>query len=155
MRQVLSRGLAFSLLVPLLAVGFWLAAGSLAPRMAAAQLKPILPLPGLLQIVPSGITTFTATAGEVRGDIDLGWNYGGKAFRGTFLVERSTNRTTWTPVTGCSLSYSTRTKSYACTDSKLTSGRGYYYRVCIPATGSKTCTAVNAAVPKRMPVYAP
>ena len=149
------RGLVFSLLVPLLALGLWLAAGTLAPRTAAAQFKPILPLPGRLQIVPSGITTFTTTAGDTRGDVDLRWNYGGKAFRSTFLAERSTNRTTWTPVTGCGLSYSTRTTSYACTDSKLTSGRGYYYRVCIPATGSKTCTAINAAVPRRTPVFAP
>lgn len=155
MRRDLSQGLALPLLVPLLAVSLWLAVGAMGPRAVAAQTRPLLPLPGLLQIVPSGITTFTAAAGEARGDVELGWNYGGKAFRGTFLVERSTNRTTWTPVTGCSLSYSTRTKSYACTDSKLSSGRGYYYRVCIPATGSKTCTAVNAAVPKRTPVYAP
>ena len=151
----MKRRLAFSLLVPLLALGFWLAAGSLALRPAVAQIRPILPVPRLLQIVPSGITTFTATAGDVRGEIDLRWNYGGKAFRGTFLAERSTNRTTWTPVTGCSLSYSMRTSSYTCTDGKLTSGRGYHYRVRIPATGSKTCTTLNAAVPKRTPVFAP
>lgn len=148
------RGLAFSLLVPLLALGFWLAAGSLAPRAAAAQFSPAVPLPGLRQIAPSGITTFTTTAGT-RGNVELAWNYGGKAFRGTFLVERSTNRTTWAPVTTCGLSYSIRRTSYICTDSKLTSGRGYYYRVCIPAAGSKTCTAANAAIPRRTPVFAP
>ena len=149
------RRLALSILVPLLALSFWLAVGALAPRPVSAQLKPIRPLPGLLQIQPSGITTFTATAGDARGEIDLRWIYGGKAFRGTFLVERSTNRMTWTPVTACSLSYSMRTTSYTCTDSKLTSGRAYNYRVCIPATGSKTCTATSAAVPRRTPVIAP
>lgn len=83
------------------------------------------------------------------------WNYLGKAFRGTFLVERSTNRTTWTPVTSCSYSYSIRRTSYTCTDSKLISGRGYYYRVCIPDAGSKMCTSANAVVPKPTPVFAP
>jgi hypothetical protein len=151
----MKRQVALSILVPLLALGFWLAAGSLAPRTASAQTRPILPLPSLLQIQPSGITTLTATAGDARGEIDLRWIYGGKAFRGTFLVERSTNRTTWAPVTGCSLSYSMRTTSYTCTDSKLISRRAYYYRACIPATGSKTCTTANAAVPRRTPVIAP
>lgn len=148
------RSLALSLLVPLLVLGFWLAAGSLAPRSAAAQLKPAAPLHRLLLIAPSGITTFTVTAGT-RGNVNLTWNYAGKAFRGTFLVERSTNRTTWTPVASCSYSYSIRRTSYFCSDSKLTSGRGYYYRVCIPTAGSKTCTTANATVPQLTPVFAP
>lgn len=151
----MTRRLAFGLLVPLLALAFWLAVGVLAPRAAVAQTRPILPRPGLLQIQSTPAITLTATAGDARGQVDLRWSYAGRAFRGTFLAERSTNRTTWTPVTGCSLSYSMRTTSYICTDTRLSSGRAYYYRVCIPATGSKTCTTTNAAVPRRTPVTAP
>lgn len=149
------RRLGFIMLVTLGGLGFWLAVGTLTPHAAAAQTRPIFPRPGILQIQASGISTFTAIAGDARGEIKLRWMYGGNAFRGAFLVERSANRRTWTPVTSCSLSYSMRTTTYACTDTKLTSGRAYYYRVCLPASGSKTCTSTNATVPRRTPVTAP
>jgi hypothetical protein len=155
----MARRLFLSMLVLVGAVGSWAAASWLIPSTVAdtisAQTRPIVPRPALQQLQINGITVFTATAATTRGQINLRWTYTGKAFRGTFLVERSNNRTTWAPVTSCSLSYSTRTTTYTCTDTKLTSGRSYYYRVCKPATGSKTCTSANATIPRRTPTTAP
>jgi hypothetical protein len=137
------------------AVGLWLAASLPVPSTLAAQTRPIVPRPSIQRLQATTITNFTATAATQRGQVNLNWRYTGKAFRGTFLVERSNNRTAWAPVTTCSLSYSTRISTYRCTDARLTSGRSYYYRVCIPATGSKTCTSTNATVPAKTPTKAP
>jgi hypothetical protein len=152
----MKRRLLLSVLVLTGAIGVWVAASFLIPSTLSAQIRPTNPRPAAqpLQQVDS-TTIFTATTGMQRGQINLNWRYSGKAFRGAFLVERSNNGTTWAPVTTCSLAYSSRSTAYRCTDSKLTSGRSYYYRICIPATGSKTCTISNATVPAKTPTKAP
>jgi hypothetical protein len=142
----MKRRLFFNMLVLVNALGLWMAANWLSTSALSAQTRPINPLPAIQRLqLTNGITNFRATAGTQRSQIKLAWTYTGKAFRGTFLVQRSNNRTTWAPITTCSLSYSSRTTAYSCTDTKLTSGRSYFYRVCIPTTGSKTCTSNSAA----------
>ncbi len=152
----MKRRIFLSMLVLASAVVLWLAASLHVPSALAAQTRPIVPLPSIQRLqATTTITNFTAIAATERGQINLNWRYTGKAFRGTFLVERSNNRTAWVPVTTCSLSYSTRISTYRCADARLTSGRSYYYRVCIPASGSKTCTSTNATVPEKTPTKAP
>lgn len=113
----------------------WLNAGAL--PVQAGITKVLTPVESTQQQY-SDFVDFWATPGTLRGSIDLYWTYAGGAFPTTFLVERSINQTTWTPVAACSLSYS-RLGDYSCTDSRLVSGRTYYYRICIPTLRSRTC----------------
>jgi hypothetical protein len=97
------------------------------------------------------VTNFTAKAALSRGQIDLGWAYTGKAFRNQFLVERSNNLSTWTPVSACSLYYSAKSTAYRCSDTGLTSNRLYYYRACLPATGVRTCPSTSIRASTKAP----
>jgi hypothetical protein len=78
---------------------------------------------------------FKASPSRTRGRVDLSWRYTGSAFKGSFLVQRSSDGRTWRAVTACTRSASSST--YTCSDTGLTSGRTYYYRACA-STGS-TC----------------
>ena len=135
------------LALAVMAAGTWLRPTPVYARTATRD------LPLIDQRLQTGtdITKFKAAAGTTRGQINLSWNYAGKAFRSTFLVERSNNQTTWTPLTTCNLYYSTKSPSYSCSDTKLTSSRLYYYRVCIPATGVKTCPKTSATTSLKAP----
>jgi len=135
-----------------LALGVMAAATWLLPAPIYAR-TTTRDLPVIAQRVQTatGITKFKAAAGATRGQINLSWIYSGKAFRNTFLVERSNNQTTWMPLTTCNLYYSTKSPIYACSDTKLTSSRLYYYRVCIPATGVKTCPKTSVIASLKAP----
>ena len=71
---------------------------------------------------------FKARPSAMRGRIDLGWRYTGRLFRGSFLVERSSDGRRWIPVSACTRSIALA--QYSCSDTTgLTSLTKYYYRV--------------------------
>jgi hypothetical protein len=76
---------------------------------------------------------------KIKGQVDLRWLYTGKPFKGSFLVERSTDGTKWSAVSVCKKSApmsATSSSSYTCSDTRLNSGTIYYYRACAITTGS-------------------
>lgn len=81
-----------------------------------------------------------ATTSRIKERVDLNWRYTGSSFRGSFLVERSTDGRTWRVVKGCTTFPKTTVTAYSCSDTSLTSGTLYYYRVCAIASGSKCGT---------------
>jgi hypothetical protein len=83
----------------------------------------------------------TATPSRTRGTVSLSWRSNGVPFRGSFLVERSTNRRTWSAVSFCRKTPTTAT-SYYCSDSGLRSRTTYYYRACAVTTGFR-CGTTN------------
>ncbi|MFN8467574.1 MAG: hypothetical protein U0X20_18585 [Caldilineaceae bacterium] len=69
-----------------------------------------------------------------------------------FVVERSTNGGSWRPVKACFVPFDGEAKSYGCTDSRLSSGTTYAYRVCLT---SKPTSCSNAAPTEPVSVKAP
>lgn len=100
----------------------------------------------------SGIVDLHATAARLRGRVDLGWRVNDAASEGVFVVERSTNGSSWRPVKACTQSLDTEQVDYGCTDTRLTSGTTYAYRVCITAKGT---TCANASPSDPVTVKAP
>lgn len=89
------------------------------------------------------IEDFRATPARKRGRIDLNWQYSGRPFTGAFVVERSTNGSSWRSVAACNLPSDENSSEYGCTDTGLRSGAAYAYRACIVARGT-ACTAAIA-----------
>jgi hypothetical protein len=118
----------------------------------------------------SPIVDLHATAGRLRGRIELGWRYAApnsspadtapadtatedpSSAGSVFVVERSTNGSTWRPVRACYLPLDAEVDSYTCMDSRLASGTTYAYRVCLAA---KPTTCSNALVAGPVSVKAP
>jgi hypothetical protein len=100
----------------------------------------------------SGVTDLHATAARLRGRVELGWRAGDGAEEGNFVVERSTNGSSWRPVKACSTRFDPDQSGYGCTDTRLTSGTTYTYRVCLTAKGS---TCANATPSEPVTVKAP
>jgi len=95
---------------------------------------------------PSGIVDFRAVASRLRGRVDLSWGYDGRAFDGSFLVERSTNGSVWRFVKDCIQPYDADATTYKCSDVDLTSGTAYSYRACIVDYGT-ACASTDATEP--------
>ncbi len=89
------------------------------------------------------IEDFRAMPARKRGRIELNWQYNGRSFSGAFVVERSTNGSSWRSVAACNIGYDESMTDYSCTDSGLRSGTTYAYRACIVARGT-ACTAATA-----------
>ena len=89
------------------------------------------------------IEDFRAMPARKRGRIELNWQYSGRAFSGAFVVERSTNGSSWRSVAACNIGYDENSAAYGCTDSSLRSGATYAYRACIVARGT-ACTGATA-----------
>jgi hypothetical protein len=92
-----------------------------------------------------------ATAGRLRGRVELGWSYDlddeqAAETEGVFVVERSTNGSSWRPVKACYAPFEAENDRYSCTDSRLASGTTYSYRVCLAAKAS-TCSNAPATEP--------
>ena len=101
----------------------------------------------------SSIVDLHATAARLRGRVELGWRVADGAGEGVFVVERSTNGGSWRPVKACSMRFDPdQAEDYGCTDSRLTSGTTYAYRVCIADKGT-TCS--NATPSEPVTVKAP
>jgi hypothetical protein len=83
---------------------------------------------------------FEAMPSRTRGRIDLDWRYTGSYFSGSFLVERSTNGSTWSVVSTCKQSPTSSKTNFTCSDIGLTSGRTYYYRACAITSGLRCKT---------------
>jgi hypothetical protein len=92
------------------------------------------------------------TTSHTRGMVNLSWSYTGPAYRGRsrlcLVVERSTNRRTWSTVYTCRKPASSSSTSYYCSDTGLRSRLTYYYRVC--ATNSSGCTNTNSSPTRRV-----
>ena len=84
---------------------------------------------------------------RTKGQIDLGWVYTGSAFRGSFLIERSADGRKWSVVGACTRSAPASSgptpNKYSCSDTRLTSGRTYYYRACAVTSGTVCATRKN------------
>jgi len=93
---------------------------------------------------------------RTKGQVDLGWVYAGRPFRGSFLIERSTDGRKWRVVTACTkfapTSSVTTPKKYSCSDTRLTSGRTYYYRACAITSGTSCDTQKNITPPRAVKV---
>jgi hypothetical protein len=89
------------------------------------------------------IEDFRAMPARKRGRIELKWHYEGRPIAGAFVVERSTNGSSWRSVAACNIGFDEGTADYGCTDSGLRSGTTYAYRACIVARGT-ACTAATA-----------
>jgi len=100
----------------------------------------------------SGVADLHATAARLRGRVELGWRAGEGAEEGNFVVERSTNGGSWRPVKACSTRFDPEQSDYGCTDTRLTSGTTYAYRVCLTTKGS---TCANATPSEPVTVKAP
>lgn len=87
---------------------------------------------------------FKALASTTRGRVNLSWRYTGRAFKGSFVVQRSSDGRTWSAVSACTRSASAST--YTCTDTGLTSARTYYYRACAVSSGT-TCSSTAVTPP--------
>jgi hypothetical protein len=95
----------------------------------------------IVQVCPSNRTPclLRAIPSQTKGKVSLSWRSNGIAFRGSFLVERSTNRSTWSAVSACGKTPTSATRYY-CTDSYLRSGTIYYYRACAVTSGFRCGT---------------
>ena len=84
-------------------------------------------------------------ASRTKGQVDLSWLYSGKPFKGSFIIERSTDGKTWTDVGTCKKpapsKSTTSSMSYDCSDTGLKSKTIYYYRGCAITSGSKCGTS--------------
>jgi hypothetical protein len=93
---------------------------------------------------------FKALASTTRGRVNLNWRYTGRSFKGSFLVQRSSDGRMWSAVSACTRSASS--SSYTCTDTGLTSARTYYYRACAVSSGTScSSTAVTPPLSVRAP----
>lgn len=86
-----------------------------------------------------------AAVSRTKGQVDITWKHTGKTFRGSFLVERSTDSKSWKVVSACTKSATA--SSYSCSEKGLTSGRLYYYRACAVAAEAKLCGKENLTPP--------
>lgn len=78
----------------------------------------------------------------------LSWFHTGERFKGSFLIERSSNNgAAWRTIDACITSVSNRT-IYSCNDDSATAG-DYLYRACAVTEGN-TCTASNVTPPVRL-----
>jgi hypothetical protein len=108
---------------------------------------PPTKMPCELKVAPS----------RTKGQIDLSWIYTGRSFKGSFLVERSSDGTRWSVVSACRISSPTTSAastSYSCSDTYagLKSTTTYYYRACAITSGSKCETAdVTPAISVKTP----
>jgi hypothetical protein len=106
---------------------------------------PPTQMPCELKVAPS----------RTKGQIDLSWIYTGKSFKGSFLVERSTDGKQWSVVRACKKSSPTAlaaSTSYSCSDTGLKSSTAYYYRACAITSGSKCGTAdMTPAISVKVP----
>jgi hypothetical protein len=93
---------------------------------------------------------FKALPATTRGRVNLSWRYTGSSFKGSFVVQRSSDGRTWSAVSACARSASA--SSYTCTDTGLTSTRTYYYRACAVSSGT---TCGSTAVTPPLSVKAP
>jgi hypothetical protein len=103
-----------------------------------------------------------ATAGRLRGRVELGWRFvlpetqgdaqAAGADDSVFVVERSTNGSSWRPVKACYQPLDAEVDVYGCTDSRLTSGTTYAYRVCL---AGRPTTCSNAEPTDPVSVKAP
>jgi hypothetical protein len=100
----------------------------------------------------SGIASLHATAARLRGRVELGWSVNEGGSEGTFVVERSTNGSSWRPVKACSQPFDGGPADFGCTDTRLNSGTTYAYRVCITDKGT---TCANASPSEPVTVKAP
>ncbi len=100
------------------------------------------------------ISDLHATAGRLRGRVEIGWSVASAPDQaGTvFVVERSTNGSSWRPVKACYVQYDRDAGGFGCTDSRLASGATYAYRVCL--TGKATSCS-NALTTDPVSVKAP
>jgi len=83
-----------------------------------------------------------AITSRTKGQIDLSWVYTGKSFKGSFLIERSTDNKTWSVISNCKKSAPTSSSkttlnNYSCADTGLSRNKTYYYRACSITSGSK------------------
>jgi hypothetical protein len=123
------------LIAALLVVSFY-AGNSAGPAGKAESLLPRrtptpIPLP----------CSLWASASRTRGTISLSWSCTStRSLSGYFLVERSTNKYYWYSVSTCNKWISRYTTRYSCSDTRLTSGRTYYYRLCqVPSSRYTWC----------------
>jgi hypothetical protein len=100
------------------------------------------------------VSDLHATAGRLRGRVEIGWSVASAPDQaGTvFVVERSTNGSSWRPVKACYVQYDRDASGFGCTDSRLASGATYAYRVCL--TGKATSCS-NALTTEPVSVKAP
>ncbi len=89
------------------------------------------------------IEDFRAMPARKRGRIELSWQYAGRPFSGAFVVERSTNGSSWRSVAACNITFDENITEYGCTDANLRSGATYAYRACAVARGT-ACSAATA-----------
>lgn len=94
----------------------------------------------------SGIVDLRATAARLRGRVELDWRIEEAGSEGLFVVERSTNGSSWRPVKACTQPLDENETDFGCTDSRLTSGTTYAYRVCITTKGT-TCSNASPSHP--------
>jgi hypothetical protein len=87
---------------------------------------------------------FKARASTSRGRVELSWRYTGQSFKGSFLVQRSSDGRLWSTVSACTRSASSA--SYSCSDTGLSSARTYYYRACAVSSGT-TCGSTAITPP--------
>lgn len=93
---------------------------------------------------------------RTSGQIDLGWVYTGRSFRGSFLIEHSTDGRNWSVISACTktapTALGTTSINYSCSDTRLTSGRTYYYRACAVSSGTVCDTRKYITPPKSVKV---
>jgi hypothetical protein len=118
---------------------------------------PATPTPELTPTSP--VVDLHATAGRLRGRIELGWSVSAPADAdpaastgSVFVVERSTNGSSWRPIKACYLPLDSEAEAYTCTDARLASGTTYAYRVCLAV---KPTTCSNAPTTDPVSVKAP
>ena len=110
----------------------------------AGVIEGVASVDSVIRLCPSDWAPcqLTATASSFRkGGVNLSWRSNGIPFRGSFLVERSTNWRTWSVISTCQRTPTTAT-SYYCSDTGLISGATYYYRACAVSSGVR-CGRVN------------
>lgn len=93
--------------------------------------------------ISAQITDLRAIPARKRGRIELSWHYTGRPFAGAFVVERSTNGSSWRSVSACNIAFEEDVAAYGCTDASLRSGATYAYRACAVTRGT-ACTAAIA-----------
>jgi hypothetical protein len=155
----LALWVALLLLLPAPAVAVTLATPQQADQVDVPPATPTsevklesTPTPAAAKSSP--VTDLHATAGRLRGRVELGWSVsepGEEASLGgtVFVVERSTNGSSWRPVKACYVPFDGEVQGYGCTDSRLASGTTYAYRVCLagkPASCSNVLTTSPVSV---------
>jgi hypothetical protein len=132
------------------------------PTLEPTPVPAPVPVEEVEDEAPNAVTDLHATAGRLRGRVELGWRFVIPARDGdeqsalgddsVFVVERSTNGGSWRPVKVCYQPLDPEADTYSCTDSRLTSGATYAYRVCL---ASRPTTCSNALPTDPVAVKAP